>query len=103
LVVHSNSFLPEISRKFPVSAQPKLDIPKFRSQKIPEPEVSVGQKNLCKTNHFGLKTRIFGFQKHEVSVRKTEVLVQKTRAVRKTRSFGWKTRNFGSQTRSFGS
>jgi hypothetical protein len=47
-----------------------FNIPKFWWQKIPEltPEVSVGQKNLCKTNNFGSKTRNFGFQKQKVSV-----------------------------------
>jgi hypothetical protein len=71
----------------------EFDIPKFRSQKIPEstPEVSVGQKkNIYKTNNFGLKTRNFSFQKPEVSVRKPEVSVEvvfRNASVPETRNF----------------
>jgi hypothetical protein len=57
-----------------------FDIPKCRSQKIPESttEVLVGRKkNLCQTNHFGLETRNSGFQKYEVSVKKPGISVRK--------------------------
>jgi hypothetical protein len=96
--LHSNSFSPETSLKTSYG----FDIPKFRSQKLPEPisEVSVGQKKYLQNEHnFGLKTRNFGFQKHEVSVPKPEVSVKKPNvSVRKTQSFGSKTRSFGSKT-----
>jgi hypothetical protein len=62
-----------------------FDIPKFRSQRIPEsiPEVSVGRKKIRKTNNFG-KTK-FWFENPEVSVQKS-------------RSFGLKTPSFGKKT-----
>jgi hypothetical protein len=40
------------------------------------PKIRFGEKNLCKTNNFGLKTRKSGFQKHEVSGRNFEVSVE---------------------------